>query len=227
MKNEIQRALPEHLKPDRIIRIAQTAFSANPKLQECSQLSIIAGIIQSSQMGLEINSPLGQAYLIPYKTKGQYEAQFQIGYLGQLELAHRTNRYKTIAAFPVYSNDFFEYQLGTDMFIKHKPADDPEGEPTHYYASYELHNGGKGFYVMSKATVVKHATKFSQAFKSGFGPWKDHFIAMALKTALKKMLHLAPKSIEMAKWISQDESVKKEIDKDMSVIPNSINYDDK
>jgi recombination protein RecT len=53
-KGEIARALPKHLSPDRMVRIALTAFRMNPKLAQTDPRSVFAAVIQSSQLGLEV-----------------------------------------------------------------------------------------------------------------------------------------------------------------------------
>ena len=94
MADEIKKALPENVKSERFRRIALTAFNGNQKLQQCEPTSFLAAMMQSAQLGLEPNTPLGQAYLIPYGRN----VQFQVGYKGMLDLAHRTNQYKNIQA---------------------------------------------------------------------------------------------------------------------------------
>ena len=127
MKSEIQKAIPKHLTVERVMRIAQSAFSSNSKLQSCDPMTIITGVMSASQMGLEINTPLGEAYLIPYNGK----AEFQIGYRGHLNLAYRTGSYKMIGVYCVYENEVngkdgsFVYELGLDQKLKHIPAIDP------------------------------------------------------------------------------------------------------
>ena len=103
----------------------------------------------SMQLGLEPNNSLGQAYIIPRKNKklGKNEAQFQIGYQGLVDLAYRSGQYKNISAHEVYKEDQFDYELGTNMFIKHVPSQDRNfnDKPVYYYAVYDLVNGGKSF----------------------------------------------------------------------------------
>ncbi|WP_217366261.1 recombinase RecT [Brevibacillus sp. HB2.2] len=215
MEPEIAKALPKHLTPDRLGRIAITAIRQNPKLLNCNQMSLLAGVMQSAQLGLEPNTPLGEAYLIPYGT----EAQFQVGYKGLISLAHRTGEYRAIYAHEVYKNDEFSYSYGLDKTMNHKPADQPEGEPTHFYAVYKLKNGGFDFVVWSTKRIEAHAKKYSQAYQKGWTtPWKTDFPAMAKKTVLKEVLKYAPKSAEMAKALVMDETVKHEIAEDMSTV---------
>lgn len=215
MESEIKRALPAQISSERFTRIAMTAVRNNPKLQACDPMSFIAALMQSAQLGLEPNTPLGQAYLIPYGR----EAQFQLGYQGMLTLAYRTGEYRSIYANAVYENDEFEYEYGLEEKLVHIPADDPEGEPVYYYAVYHLQNGGYGFVVMSREQLLKHRDKYSPSAKQGrHSPWNTDFDSMAKKTVLKQLLKYAPKSVEFASQVAADETVKREISDDMTEV---------
>ena len=70
--------------------------------------------MNAAQLGLEPNTPLGQAYLIPYKNHGKLECQFQIGYKGLIDMVYRNDNIQTVQAQCVYENDVFEYELGLE-----------------------------------------------------------------------------------------------------------------
>lgn len=215
MGPEIQRALPKHLDADRIARIAMTAVRTTPKLLECDQMSFIAAIMQSAQLGVEPNTGLGQAYLIPYGK----QVQFQLGYKGLIDLAVRSGQYKAIYAHEVYENDEFEFHYGLTKDLIHKPSSIPTGEPIGYYAVYHLQNGGYDFVYWTRERIDQHAQKFSQAVQKGWtSPWKTNYDAMAKKTVLKEVLKYAPKSIELHKSVEADSTIKTEIAKDMSEV---------
>lgn len=214
MKPQIEKALPKHISGERMARVALTAYNSNAKLKECEPMSILAAVLISSQLGLEINTPLGQAYLIPYGK----QAQFQIGYKGLLDLAYRSGEYQVIYAMEVYENDEFDFEYGMDTFIKHKPARDPQGEPIYYYAVYKTKNGGSNFRVWSREKIQAHAKKYSQAVQKGWtSPWKTDFDAMAKKTVLKDLMKYAPMSIELAQQVSNDSMVATGINPDGEV----------
>lgn len=198
MQPQIEKALPKHISPERMARVALTAYNSNSKLKECDSMSILAGVLVSAQLGLEINTPLGQAYLIPYGK----QAQLQLGYRGLLDLAYRTGEYQVIYAMEVYENDEFTFEYGLETKLAHKPARQPQGDPIYYYAVYKTKNGGSNFRVWSKEKVLAHAKKFSKTFNNG--PWKSDFDAMAKKTVLKDLMKYAPMSIELAQQISND-----------------------
>ena len=202
MGEQIRMALPENIQSERFQRVALTAFSGNPKLQKADPVSFIAAMMQSAQLGLEPNTPLGQAYLIPYGN----QIQFQIGYKGLIDLALRSGKYKSIYAHEVRENDEFSIEYGIEETIKHVPnMVGDRGEVTGYYAVYKLENGGYGMFYMTKKEVMEHARKFSKTFNNG--PWKTDFDAMAKKTVLKQVLKYAPMSIELQQATSIDENV--------------------
>lgn len=193
MGDQIAIALPNEMSSDRFKRVALTAFNGNKTLQQCEPISFIASMMQSAQLGLEPNTPLGEAYLIPYGKK----VQFQVGYQGLLNLAYRSGEYQSIVAREVCENDEFELDYGSES-IKHIPNLRGErGEVYGYYSKYVRKDGGKGIFYMSKEEAKKYGMAFSKTFNNG--PWKTNFDAMAKKTCIKQLLKYAPKSIESEK----------------------------
>lgn len=226
MEGEIAKALPTVITPERFTRMAMTAISSNAQLAASTPQSFIGALMNAAQLGLEPNTPLGQAYLIPFKNNkaGTIETQFQIGYKGLIDLAHRSGEFKTIYAKEVYENDDFDFEYGLDPQLTHKPTvNGDRGKVIYYYAVFTLINGGFGFEVMSVADVTAHAKKFSKAYSNG--PWQSNFDEMAKKTVLKKVLKYAPIKTEFVKQVSQDATIKTEIAPDMSEIESVDVYE--
>ena len=181
-------------------------------------MSFLGALMNAAQLGLEPNTPLGQAYLIPYKNKGKLECQFQVGYKGLLDLAYRNPQIQTIQAQCVYENDEFEYELGLEPKLIHKPAIGDRGSLILVYALWKSKNGGFGFEVMSKADIDAHARKFSQSFGSSFSPWKTNYEEMAKKTVIKRCLKYAPVKSDFVRAMTNDETIKSDISVDMSEV---------
>lgn len=225
MEGEIKKALPSVLTPERFTRMVLSALSTNPKLGECSPRSFLAAMMAAAQLGLEPNTPLGQAYLLPYNNKGNMEVQFQLGYKGLIDLAYRSGEVEIVQAHIVYANDTFEYQYGLDPKLVHIPADSDRGDPVKVYAMFRTKSGGSGFDVMSMDDVRAHAAKYSKAYGTGFSPWKTNFEEMAKKTVLKKVLKYAPLKSEFVRAASQDATVKTEISEEMYSVPDTQVYE--
>jgi recombination protein RecT len=202
-KAQIAVALPKHLTPERMIRVALTAVSTTPALQKCSSLSVAGAIVQASILGLEPNGVLGEAYLVPYGNV----CQLIPGYLGLLKLVRNSGELITVNAQPVCQNDEFEFDDGLDPYLRHKRglgSIKDRGPVVAYWAGAVLRNGGKQFVVMTREEVEAHAKKFSKAFNNG--PWKTDFDAMALKTCIRKLCKLLPKSVEAQSALHLDEA---------------------
>lgn len=217
MEGEIAKALPSVITPERFTRMTLTAMRTTPDLNKCEPMSFLAAMMSAAQLGLEPNTPLGQAYLIPFKNnkKGVMEVQFQIGYKGLIDLAYRSGEVEVVQAQCVYENDTFECEYGLEPKLRHVPAADNRGELTKVYAMFRTKSGGYGFEVMSVQDIRAHAQKYSKAYKAGSSPWSTNFEEMAKKTVLKKVLKYAPLKSDFVKASYADGSIKHELSDDM------------
>lgn len=201
IKEQIAMALPKHINPDVMIRVALTTVSKQPKLLDCDQASLLGAIITSSQLGLMPDGALGEAYLIPFGKR----VQFIPGYRGLVNLAYRSGKVKELYAEAVYENDEFSYSKGLNRDLVHNPsgtADKSKEAPTHFYAIIKLTNGGIDFEVMSKKDVDFIRNR-SQGKNNKV--WDDYYEEMGKKTVLRKLLKMAPLSTEVQQAVSLDE----------------------
>lgn len=211
-------AVPKTVTPERMARIAMTAVTKNPKLALCSPSSFFGALLTAAQLGLEVNTPLGQSYLIPYNGKRGMECQFQLGYQGILDLAYRTGKFRRIKAVVVHAGDDFTYSYGLHAVLTHVPK--MIGTPTHVYALYELLNGGIDFEVWTWEQVIAHAKQYSQSFSKADSSWQTAPEEMAKKTVLKALLKYAPKAVEYAN--PEQEGLATAINMDGGIITKNI-----
>lgn len=189
MTPQISRALPKHLTPDRMTRIALTELRKIPKLLQCNPESFCGAIMACSQLGLEPGSSLGQIYLIPFGK----EVQVILGYKGMIELARRSGQIVSLSAHEVYENDKFEFEYGLDEKLKHVPCLTDRGALIAVYSVAKFVGGGHQIEVMSKQDVDKIRARS----KSGnSGPWVSDYSEMAKKTCVRKLFKYLPISIE-------------------------------
>lgn len=224
MRGEITKALPSVITPERFTRMVLSAISTNPKLGDCTPQSFLGAMMTSAQLGVEPNTALGQAYIIPYRNHGTMEAQFQLGYKGLIDLAYRSGEVSVIQAHTVYANDEFEYELGMDPKLRHIPATKDRGEAIAYYAMFKTKDGGYGFEVMSVEDARNHRKRYSKSYSNS--PWQTNFDEMAKKTVLKKVLKYAPLKSDFVRGVAQDETIKTKIDEDMFSVPDDTIYAD-
>lgn len=225
MEPAIKKALPSVITPDRFTRMVLSALSSTPKLAECSPQSFLAAMMTAAQLGVEPNTALGQAYLLPYRNHGQMECQFQLGYKGLIDLAYRSGEVSVIQAHTVYENDVFEYELGMDPKLRHVPAKADRGEAVAYYAMFKTKDGGYGFEVMSVDDVQRHAQRYSKSYGSGTSPWRSNFDEMAKKTVLKRALKYAPLKSDFVRGVAQDETIKAELSDEMYAVPDETVFE--
>ena len=177
--------------------------NGNPQLRKAEPMSIIGAAMVAATMQLQVIPTLGQCYIIPYGSK----AQFQVGYLGLLQLCQRSGQFKKILAAPVHEGEYISGDEFDEDYVfdkKQRKSDKIVG----YMAKFELLNGFAKVAYWDVERVKAHATKFSQAYRSGYtSPWKSDFDAMAQKTVLKSILKYAPKSIEMQNAVTFDQAV--------------------
>lgn len=217
---QVALACAKHLAPERMIRMALTLCSRNAKLMDCTPASILGGIIQAGELGLELSGPLGHCFLIPRKNRhnnGKLEAVFQMGYKGYLALAHRSSQVELIAPRVVYTNDKFSVRLGTDHRIIHEPAEIPAAiqndklpYPDNVKAVYAIlrTKGSRiaDFEVMTVGQVEAHRAKFAKDSYDRDSGWRTSWSAMAMKTVLTKLLKRAPLSTEIVTASTVDEN---------------------
>lgn len=211
MGPEIEKALPRHMDADRLARIALTTIRTTPKLLECSVPSLLGAVMQAAQLGLEPGL-LGHCYIVPYGK----EATFIIGYKGMIDLARRSGQIVNIYAHAVYEKDEFDYELGLQPKLSHKPKmEGDRGQFIGAYAVAHFKDGGYQFEFMPKSEIEKRRAR-SAAAKSSYSPWTTDYEEMAKKTVIRHMWKYLPISVEIQTAVAEkDETIKKDITSDI------------
>lgn len=225
---EIGKALPAGMNAERVVRIALTCVTQNPKLAECTPESFIGSLLVLSQLGLEpIN---GRAYLLPFNNKRKVgnewktfkEVQCLVGFKGLADLFYRHDAALSIDFQVVCANDQFDFQYGTSPFLNHKPAMKDRGAVIGYYACARLKGNASLFRYMEKEECMEHGRKHSKTYVTSKyvngqkvecpahfdenSPWHTDPDSMCLKTVLIQLSKLLPLSVEMQRAISVDET---------------------
>ncbi len=185
VKNRLEKILES--SPESFISSILTVYRNNSKLQDCSPSSILNAAVMAAVLKLPITPSLGFAYIVPYK--GQ--ATFQIGWKGLVQLAMRSNLYRTINAGKIYEGQIKEIDFITGEIIRGEKISD---EVVGYIAYIELLNGFQKSLYMSVGELEEHAKKYSQSYSydlhsgKNSSVWSKNFDAMAKKTVLKLLL---------------------------------------
>lgn len=199
-KPQMALALPKHLNADRMARLAVTAFSTTPALQNCNPQSIVGAIMTASILGLEINVN-GQGYLIPYKGS----CQFVPGWKGLTDLAQRSGRC-SVWTGAVFEGDQFEYAMGDSPYVRHVPGDEDDwSKLTHVYAIGRI-NGSQWpvVEVWTISKIWKHRDKFNKVGKMHYSYANPEMYAR--KIPLLQVLKYMPQSIEMSNAMAMNDA---------------------
>ena len=235
--NAIQRYLTDVIgnNKDKFITNLISVCNQNKDLQKCTSLSLMSGALAATTLNLNLNSSFGYAYLVPFKNnkltreKGYdvFEAQFQIGYKGFIQLALRTGEYRKINAIPIYKSQFKSWDALTEDLELNNLDDFKDDEVVGYVAYFRLNNGFEKTIYWSKTKMEKHADTYSQAFKIEIAEkikqklikesemwkyssyWYKDFDGMALKTMLRQLL---------SKWGILSEELQKALEDDQTII---------
>ena len=175
------------------IIFAKQAFDNSDALQKCSTSSIRASIVNIALTGASLNPALQQAFLIPRKGK----CCLDFSYRGLCKIAVDSESVYDIDAVAVFEGDEFDYELGLNPWLKHKPVMHKVDKPDVIaaYAVAILHHGIKKFVVLDKEKIER-ARKSSQMPNGGL--WKEHYDEGAKKTAVKLLYKLLPQTERMS-----------------------------
>jgi recombination protein RecT len=224
----VKAALPRHLSPERMLRVFALSVQKTPKLAECDLWTLLGAMLSLASLGLEPNTPLGHAYLIPFekrkKIDGEWvtekvECNVVIGYRGYLDLMRRSGDMKAIHADVVYDGDEFSFEYGSNMHLRHVPTGSREGrKPLWAYAHVSL-SDGQAFEVLPYPEVMRVRDN-SEGYKSALrsrdnkgargesaflkNPWVAFEHEMAAKTMIRRMAKTVPMSIEFANAAALD-----------------------
>jgi recombination protein RecT len=215
---ELKNALPKHLSPERLARIATTCIRQNPKLALCTPVSFMGALFTAAQVGLE--PVAGQAYLIPFNNNrmvnGQWtkvlEVQFVIGYKGIADLFYRHEKSGLIDWGTVHEKDQFQYEYGTNAFLKHIPATGDRGPVLGFYVVFKLSTGFSKFQYMTGKDCMDHGVKHSKTYDEKLkcfdrkSPWATNPESMCLKTVLLQCAKTMPLAIELRQALEVDET---------------------
>lgn len=205
--------LPRHVDPERFSRLVLTAVKATPELMRCfeteqGEMSVLLSAMQAAAIGLEPNTPTQDAWILPRKNKGVWEAQLAIGYRGYQRLARRSGTIKTIFAEVVRTGDHFVYRRGleSDTF-EHEVRSTEGDELTHAYAVVRFNNGGYNFTVLDRAAVEKRRDMSPSwtGSQRKYSPWETWTEAMWRKSAIRALVPYLDLAPEVESAIQADE----------------------
>lgn len=200
MRERLVSALPAHIPVQMFIATVLTACAVEPKLLDCERHSLFLSCMKAARDGL---LPDGrEAALAPFRDgeTGRKLATYMPMYAGLLKKIRNSGELDSFSANAVYENDHFEYELGDNERIVHKPIfRGTRGAIIAAYAIAKVKSGGIYRRVLGEEDI-KLIKAFSKAKK---GPWSGDFESeMWIKSAIRRLSKILPQSTDINHYLS-------------------------
>ena len=244
---------------DRFVTSIVSAVQANPQLAKCTNQSILSAALMGESLQLPPSPQLGYYYMVGYKNKKRIgnqlveveEAQFQLGWKGEVQLAIRSGQYKNIVVNEIKKGEI-EYNPITEEITLHpimNPAEREKSKTIGYYAAFELMSGFKKQMFAPVEKIQAHARQYSKSYRYDLNNgkkssvWSTNFDAMARKTMIRMLLSKwGIMSVEMqqayindmgvidddgtVRYVDNQQSIEEQVHEDISANANSQAFED-
>lgn len=198
MAPQFKAALPAHVSVERFVRVTLTAVQTNPNLLEADRRTLFAAATKAAQMGLLPDGREGA--IVTFKNQAQWMPMVA----GIMKLVRNSGEISTWSVQAVYENDTFDFCLGDEEHITHKPALANRGKLIAVYSIVTMKDGEKSREVMS----VEDVNQIRARSRSGnSGPWQTDFAEMAKKTVVRRHSKRLPLSTDIDGVIKEDDEL--------------------
>ena len=231
IKRALEQAVPKHLSPDRFLRLGLLAMQKTPQLQKASPLTFLGALTTCATLGLEPNTPLGHAYLIPFEARrfnkdarrwetSHVDVQVIIGYTGFVQLYWQsglvTSLRMGIASHEEFESGDFDFEYGSNAFLRHRhPRVAASAAEFAFAYAFAGLKDGQAFTVMPQSEIhrIRNGSQGYQAAMNALAKWEKEGSRGNRPNAYLK-----------APWIAHEESmVKKTPMRDLrKIMPMSV-----
>ena len=205
----VANIIPQGFDAARLFTVAYMAIERNPKLLDCTEISVLRCIIISAQLGLDISGIGGQAHMVPYKNRrtGHLEAQFIPGWQGLVDLARRSREVAWVYANVVYAKEEFLYEVNPIPRVYHKPLGPLHGgDPLGAYALAIFRD--KDVPPQPLVMTLDEIERIRRRSKAADdGPWVTDWAAMARKTPVRALCKFLPQNPQLAAALDVEDRV--------------------
>ena len=198
MAPQFKAALPAHVSVEKFVRVTLTAVQTNPQLINADRRTLFAAATKAAQMGLLPDGREGA--IVTFKDQAQWMPMVA----GIMKLVRNSGEISTWSVQAVYENDQFDFMLGDDEHITHKPALSNRGKLIAVYSIVTMKDGEKSREVMSVEDVeaIRKRSRSANA-----GPWVTDYAEMAKKTVVRRHSKRLPLSTDIDGVIRDDDEL--------------------
>lgn len=198
MAPQFKAALPAHVSVDKFVRVTMTALQTNADLLNCDRRTLFSAATKAAQMGLLPDGREGA--IVKYGNNAQWMPMVA----GIMKLVRNSGEISTWSVQAVYENDQFDFCLGDEEHITHKPALSNRGKLIAVYSIVTMKDGEKSREVMS----VEDVEAIRKRSRSGnAGPWVSDFAEMAKKTVVRRHSKRLPLSTDIDGVVHEDDEL--------------------
>jgi len=212
VKARLEKALEAAMPLEKFVVSVETMIRRNPDLLTVAVEdpgSIIGCAIRCAHFGLNPDPMARQVAFVPRRNKNtrRLEANLVIQYGGWITMGRANGALETLRANVVWPGDVFEFDEGTEYFIRHRRGLGKHHSPDDYVAAYaiaELPGGARQFAVLDR-WELDQVEEFARG--SGGAVWKGAWKPrMAAKSAIHRLIKQLPAGGRMATAVSLDEA---------------------
>lgn len=188
MTPQFAAALPKHVAPEKFVRVVMTAVQMNPDLVNADRRTLYAAASRAAQQGLLPDGREGA--IVTFGGKAQWMSMVA----GLMKLVRNSGEISTWSVQAVYANDHFDYELGDNERIVHRPAMKDRGEFVGAYSIVTMKDGEKSreFMGVDEINAIQKRSR-----SGGSGPWKTDYAEMAKKTVIRRHSKRLPMSTDL------------------------------
>lgn len=196
MTPQFKMALPAHVSTERFVRILMTAVSEKPQLLECDRASLYGAAMRAAQDGLLPDGREGA--IVPAKGKATWRPMVA----GVMKKVRNSGEVSSWSVQVVKENDAFDYELGDNEHIMHKPARTDRGATVGAYSIVNLKDGEKSreYMGIDEINGIRDRSdgyKYAVAKGSKDTPWLTDPDEMAKKTVVRRHSKRLPMSTDL------------------------------
>lgn len=196
--------LPPHIPVERFVRTVQTAVQTTPALLECDKQSLYGAAMKAAQDGLLPDGREG--VIMPRKGKAAWMPMVA----GIMKKVRNSGEISTWSVHVVHENDHFDYQLGDEEFILHKPALKNRGALIGSYSIVRMKDGEVSREFMNEDEILairdrSDGYQYAKSKGNNNNPWMTDPAEMYKKTVVRRHSKRLPMSTDLDEFLRQDD----------------------
>lgn len=207
MTSQFAPLLPAHIPADRFARVVMNALQREPKLYAVDRRTLWNACMQSAEDGLLPDGREGA--IVPFKNAkaGRTEAVWIPMVRGVRKLVRNSGLIADLNVQVVQAGDAFDFELGDNPFIRHKPVGGSRTRPVLWAYSIARYKDGTMSRDVMHIDAIMEVARKSRAFESG--PWSDKVFLpeMCAKTVTKHHFKQLPTDRDLDRVLRRDDAL--------------------